>query len=91
MSLSLALRHRLGGAELDVAFEAPAAGVTALFGPSGAGKSTVLAAVAGLLRPAQCRLVLDGTVLADTGAGIWTPPEKRRIGLVFQTRCCSRT
>ena len=84
MSLSLALRHPLGDGVLDVAFEAPGAGVTALFGPSGAGKSTVLAAVAGLLRPASCRLTLDGTTLADTAAGIWTPPERRRIGLVFQ-------
>ena len=84
MSLSLALRHALGGRMMDVAFEAPGAGVTALFGPSGAGKSTVLAAVAGLLRPTFCRLTLDGETLADTDAGIWVPPERRRIGLVFQ-------
>lgn len=84
MSLALALRHRLDAGVLDVAFEAPGAGITALFGPSGAGKSTVLAAAAGLLRPAFCRLVLDGATLADTDSGIWVAPEQRRVGLVFQ-------
>ncbi len=84
MSLALALRHRLDAGMLDVAFEAPATGITALFGPSGAGKSTVLAAAAGLLRPEFSRLTLDGATLADTEAGIWVPPERRRVGLVFQ-------
>jgi molybdate transport system ATP-binding protein len=84
MTLAVSLRHRLGARMLDVAFAAPAAGVTALFGPSGAGKSSVLAAIAGLLRPDACRLVLDGTALADTEAGLWVRPECRRVGLVFQ-------
>ena len=84
MSLALMLRHRLGAAVLEVAFEAPDVGVTALFGPSGAGKSTVLAAVAGLLRPDTCRLTLGASVLADTARGVWLPAERRRVGLVFQ-------
>ena len=58
--------------------------MTVLFGPSGAGKSTIIAAVAGLLRPDACRVEIDGQVLADTAAGVWLPPERRRIGLVFQ-------
>jgi molybdate transport system ATP-binding protein len=41
-------------------------------------------AVAGLLKPDNCRIAVEGTVLADTGAGIWYPPERRRIGMVFQ-------
>jgi molybdate transport system ATP-binding protein len=44
----------------------------------------VIAAVAGLLRPDECRIVLDEVVLADTADGAWTPPEARRTGLVFQ-------
>ena len=51
-SLEVALRHRLGGFALDVAFAAPA-GVTALFGRSGAGKTTVVNAIAGLLAPGR--------------------------------------
>ncbi|HME27059.1 MAG TPA: molybdenum ABC transporter ATP-binding protein [Acetobacteraceae bacterium] len=84
MSLSVLLRHRFPSVRMDMAFEVPTPGVTVLFGPSGAGKSTIIAAGAGLLRPDECRIVVDGEVLADTSAGVWLPPERRRIGLVFQ-------
>lgn len=81
--LEVAARHAFGGFTLDVAFDAPA-GVTALFGASGSGKSTVLAVVAGLLRPRAGRVVLDGTVLLDTASGTEVPAERRRCGVVFQ-------
>ena len=84
MSLSVRLRQDFASARIDVSFEAPGEGVTALFGPSGSGKSTVIAAVAGLSRPRVCRIETNGVVLADTGAGIWLPPEQRRLGMVFQ-------
>lgn len=84
MSLSVLLRHRFPSVQMDIAFEAPTPGVTVLFGPSGAGKSTIISAAAGLLRPDACRIVIDGQVLADTASGIWLPPERRRVGLVFQ-------
>lgn len=84
MSLSIRLRHRFPSFEIDVAFETPSPGVTVLFGPSGAGKSTVIAAAAGLLRPDECRVVVDGKVLSNTASGIWLAPEQRRVGLVFQ-------
>ena len=82
--LSVALRHPFPSVALDIAFTAPAPGITVLFGPSGAGKSSVLAAAAGLLRPEYCRIAIGDEVLADTAAGIWLPPERRRVGLVFQ-------
>ena len=84
MSLAIRLRHDFPSTRLDIAFETPTPGVTVLFGPSGAGKSTTIAAAAGLLRPDQCRVVVDGRVLADTQAGVWLPPERRSVGLVFQ-------
>jgi molybdate transport system ATP-binding protein len=84
MSLSVRFDHHFASLDLDIAFEAPTPGVTALFGPSGCGKSTVVMAVAGLLRPDHCRIALDGAVLADTGAGLYLPPERRQIGMVFQ-------
>ena len=84
VTLAVALRHRFGTATLDIAFDVPTPGVTALFGPSGVGKSSVLAAIAGLLRPDACRVTLDGERLADTEAGIWQPTERRRVGFVFQ-------
>lgn len=83
MTLSVVLRHHLPGMKLDMAFEAPA-GVTSLFGPSGAGKTTVVNTVAGLLRPDFAQIRLGGETLADTGAGVWLAPHKRRLGYVFQ-------
>ncbi|HTR15718.1 MAG TPA: molybdenum ABC transporter ATP-binding protein [Acetobacteraceae bacterium] len=82
MSLRVALRHAFPGLALDVAFEAPTPGVTVLFGPSGCGKSSVILAIAGLLQAEHCVVSLDGTVLA--APGIVLPPERRRLGLVFQ-------
>jgi molybdate transport system ATP-binding protein len=84
MNLSFSLRHRFPSVQMDIAFEVPSPGVTALFGPSGSGKSTIINAAAGLLRPDTCRIEVDGKVLADTRSGVWLPPERRRVGLVFQ-------
>ena len=83
MTVSVDLRHRFEGFTLAARFEAPA-GLTALFGRSGSGKSTVVNAVAGLLRPDHARIEIGGRVLADTERGLWLPPEKRRIGYIFQ-------
>ncbi len=82
--IEVALRHRQGGFTLDVAFSAPSPQATVLFGPSGAGKSTIVAAMAGLLRPQSSRVALGGAILSDSEAGIWLRPEARRIGMVFQ-------
>jgi molybdate transport system ATP-binding protein len=81
--LSVAVVHRLGTFDLDVAFEAPK-GVTALFGRSGSGKTSVVNTIGGLLRPRQGRVAVNEQVLFDTERGIWMPRHRRRIGTVFQ-------
>lgn len=83
MSLSVALRHRLPGFDLDVSFDAPP-GLTVLFGASGSGKTTVIEAVAGLLRPDEGRVTAGDHVLLDTAKGRHLPPNKRRLGCIFQ-------
>ena len=83
MTLSLDIRHRQGSFMLEAAFESSGR-LTALFGPSGSGKTTLVNLIAGLARPQQGRIEADGRVLADTGARLFVPAHKRRIGYVFQ-------
>ena len=59
-------------------------GITALFGPSGAGKSTLLRVIAGLERGARGSVRLGDTVWQDSARGIFVPPQRRGVGLVFQ-------
>ncbi len=59
-------------------------GITALFGPSGSGKTTLLNCLAGLFKPDDGEIVLNGTDLYRGNPNTYVPPEKRRIGLVFQ-------
>ncbi|HTQ79510.1 MAG TPA: ATP-binding cassette domain-containing protein [Thermoanaerobaculia bacterium] len=56
---------------------------TAVLGPSGAGKTTLLEALAGLRR-SRGRIAIGGTVLQDTAAGVFLPPERRHLGYVPQ-------
>lgn len=84
MTLSVRLLHEFRSFDLDLDFEVPAGGVTALFGPSGSGKTTCASAVAGLLRPREGRIALRDEVLSDSAAGIFVPSRRRRIGYVFQ-------
>jgi iron(III) transport system ATP-binding protein len=56
--------------------------VLALLGPSGCGKTTTLRLVAGFERPDAGRVALDGDEVA--GPQRYVPPERRRVGVVFQ-------
>jgi iron(III) transport system ATP-binding protein len=68
----------VSGLELDAA----AGRITALLGPSGCGKTTTLRLVAGFERPDTGVITLGGETLSANGR--FVPPERRRIGLVFQ-------
>ncbi len=81
--LAVDVRRRFGDFRLDARFEAEG-GVTALFGRSGSGKTTLVNLLAGLDRPDDGRIAVDGTVLFDAAGGIDLPPEHRRLGYVFQ-------
>jgi molybdate transport system ATP-binding protein len=55
-----------------------------LFGPSGAGKSSIINMVAGLQKPDSGTVFIRERCLFDSTQGINLPPEKRKIGYVFQ-------
>ena len=82
--LSFRCQHRYPtGFELDVSFEI-AHRFTSLFGPSGSGKTSVLSIIAGLLRPSQAEVRLNGRTLLDTARKISLTPPQRNVGVVFQ-------
>lgn len=66
----------------DFNLSAKAGEIVGIAGPSGMGKSTLLRLIAGLERPDQGRIVIDGDLAA--GDGVFTPPESRRVGMIFQ-------
>jgi molybdate transport system ATP-binding protein len=82
--LSVAVNKSRGSFSLDAAFELPTPGVVALFGRSGSGKSTLINLIAGLLDADAGRVALDDLVWLDTERRLNVPPERRRIGYVFQ-------
>jgi len=83
MSFEIDVQRRLGDRDIAACFTADG-GLTALFGPSGAGKSSILNMIAGLLTPDRGTIRVDGQTLFDSAAGTNLPPERRRLGYVFQ-------
>ena len=82
--LELNFSQRLGEATLQVNAQLPAKGITAIFGVSGAGKTSLINAIGGLTTPQEGRILLNDRLLFDAESGLNLPPEKRRIGYVFQ-------
>ena len=86
MSLSVDIRKRLGSFQLDVSFEAADPTETfALLGASGCGKSVALKCIAGIERPDEGRIELNGRVLFDSAARVDVPAQARRVGYLFQS------
>jgi molybdate transport system ATP-binding protein len=82
--IEVEIAKRLGSFALDARFAAAESGIVALFGRSGAGKTSIVNALAGLLRPDRGRIAVAGEALFDSARGIDLPPERRRVGYVFQ-------
>ena len=81
--IAVDIEERLGQFHLDVTFTAEAP-IVGLFGRSGAGKTCLVNALAGTSRPERGTIVVSGITLFDSARGIDVPPERRRLGYVFQ-------
>ena len=75
---------RVGEFSLEMDWEVAPGQVLVLFGPSGSGKTTTLRAIAGLVRPWQGHVEVDGRVVYDGTSGVWVPPHQRRVGYLTQ-------
>ncbi|MBD3309370.1 polyamine ABC transporter ATP-binding protein, partial [candidate division KSB3 bacterium] len=56
-----------------------------LLGPSGCGKTTTLRMIAGFIPPSSGKIFIGGKAVSDHAQAIFVPPEKRHIGMVFQS------
>ena len=82
-ALHVAIEHQVESFKLQAKFSA-APGLTAFFGRSGSGKTTLVNIIAGLAKPKAGRIKIGDDVLFDADRGINLPPERRRVGYVFQ-------
>ena len=78
------LHHAYDGHEAvrGLSFSLARGTIGCLLGPSGCGKTTVLRCIAGFETPRAGRILLNGEVVSSRETSL--PPEKRRIGMVFQ-------
>lgn len=83
MALEVKIKKRFGKFELniDFCFDQHCLGI---LGASGCGKSLMLKCIAGIETPDEGRIVMDGEVLYDSAKKINLPPQKRRVGYLFQ-------
>jgi len=83
MSFDIDLTSRAGERERRVRV-ASEARLVAITGPSGSGKTTFLNCLAGLRRATSGHARIGGETLFDSANGTDLPPERRRVGYVFQ-------
>ncbi|MBO7668900.1 MAG: ATP-binding cassette domain-containing protein, partial [Firmicutes bacterium] len=85
MSLEVDIRKKLHGFELDVSFNTAGCSRLGVLGHSGSGKSMTLKSIAGIVTPDEGRIVLNDRVLFDSRKKINLPPQKRKVGYLFQS------
>lgn len=69
----------------DLSLEIKQGEFLSLLGPSGCGKTTILRMVAGLEQPTGGKIRIGKRAVYDKSSGVELPPEKRNLGMVFQS------
>jgi ABC-type Fe3+/spermidine/putrescine transport system ATPase subunit len=69
----------------DLSLDLKAGETFTFLGPSGCGKTTTLRMIAGLETPDEGEILLNGVPVTSVPKKIYTPPERRRMGMVFQS------
>src|SRR5215813_5482967 len=73
------------GAVDRVSFSIQSGEIFTLLGPSGCGKTTTLRLIAGLEEPDDGEILVNNTTVAAPRHNIWVAPDKRELGMVFQS------
>lgn len=84
MALHVSIRKKLTYFDLDIEVSCHDEELLAMIGPSGSGKTTLVRMIAGLERPDEGHIRYGDEVWFDSSRNIHTPPQKRRLGYVFQ-------
>ncbi len=83
MGIRVDIRKRLDSFDLEVAFETERE-TLGILGASGSGKSMTLRCIAGIERPDEGVITVDGLTVFDSASGIDLAPRDRCVGLLFQ-------
>lgn len=83
MSLEVCIKKKLKGFSLDIEFNTSKE-FLGILGSSGSGKSMTLRCIAGIDKPDEGRIVLNGRVLFDSSKNLNLKPQERNVGYLFQ-------
>ncbi len=78
------LRAPSGEMNLHVESTLEQGNLLSIYGHSGAGKSSILRILAGLMKPDEGKIIVDGEIWFDSVKGINKKPQERNLGIVFQ-------
>jgi molybdate transport system ATP-binding protein len=84
MALQVTLEKKLKYFDIDVTFSCPDKELLVMIGPSGGGKTSIIRMIAGLDGPDAGKIVFNGETWLDSSSRIYVPPQKRKLGYVFQ-------
>lgn len=83
MSIEVLIKKDLGPFKLNIAFQSDSRRI-GILGASGCGKSLTLKSIAGIERPDEGRIVINGKALFDSSERMNLKPQLRKVGYLFQ-------